>query len=419
MKRAYVFLSLILLGIFSTCAFSGDEQSFSISKSIEYSNYPVRLAVNTNTGDVLVVWMNIKAADSKRLYAALCKLSKSGKFRVKKAGMLSGDKAFIGNFDVAYNPLDNSYMVVADAHESSDFNSPTNLYSQKLDGKGKPAAAHVQLTAAGKDYVSPVIVFVPGTLASPTILANGNYLMAYDRPAKTGESEQAGVYTTFLDAGGRMVGISPQLVSPEINWLGYGFVLALRKKNVNGAFSGFLLRLDLFGRAIKQVELGDYVSMQVEFIQLTSKICFLSWDNFGYASPLDDHLEHGYEGECYNQLYRPGLQKVRGPFDPLDDGVAYITELVKLNDDPGGYQLACDGESLLGRYINKKGKLGPQTTMLFDHQGLLYMMDAVCLPGSNRIFVAWVEMQSAVAVDASAPPADVLFEVKGFVFDAR
>lgn len=72
--------------MFSGCFCLGaDEQSFSISRNVEYDNYPVRVAVNSQTGDVLVAWMNMVNADTKRIYVALCKLRSNGKFKVKKS----------------------------------------------------------------------------------------------------------------------------------------------------------------------------------------------------------------------------------------------------------------------------------------------------------------------------------------------
>ncbi|HUX07333.1 MAG TPA: hypothetical protein VMX35_08475 [Acidobacteriota bacterium] len=432
--RKYIIIPAITLFLFfvACTGLCADEQSFSISRNVEYDNYPVRVAVNTDTGDILVVWLNIKTADNKRLYAALCKLSKSGKFKVRKARMLSGTESFIWNFDIAYNPLDKSYMGVCDAYEDG-YNTPMNLWSLKLDSKGKPVGQPIQLTPTGTSFLCPAITFVPGIPATPPS-AKGNFLIAYDRPAKKLESDQPGVYTRFLDHNGNLTASVPQFVSQEINWQGVesfgslpqelisleggGFVLALRKKNDNGNGSGFLLRLGPFGQAIKQVELGDYISMQVEFIQLSNKICVLSWDDLGSFGGPGYQLPWWNEGECYNQLYRPSLKKVRKFFYPLGDDKAYITELVKLNDDPGGYQLASDGQFLLGRYINQKGKLGPKTTSLFDHQNMLYMMDAACLPGGNRVFVAWVEKGDALGVGGRAGNADYHSEVKGLVFDA-
>ena len=91
---------------------------------------------------------------------------------------------------------------------------------------------------------------------------------------------------------------------------------------------------------------------------------------------------------------------------------------MKLNDDDGGYQLVSDGKDLLGRYINKKGKLGPNAEMLFDHQCLLYRIDAACLPESNRVFVAWVEKRDTSGGPRMGKTTSVS-EVKGFVFDAK
>lgn len=336
--------------------------------------------------------------------------------------MLTGADSLVCYFDIEYNPLDNSYLAVCDAYEEG-YGSPINIFSLKLNSKGRPVGSPKQLTPKGTKYLCPVICFVPGIPVAPPN-GKGNYLMAYSYLAPLLEADKAVIYTTFLEYDGDMTASVPRLVSaPLIDWKGFvgleslpvkliamsdgGFMMTLRKSTGAFLMNSFLLRLGQFGQAIKQVPLCDYASTLVEFVQLSQRICVASWDRY----------ETGYM-ECYNQLFRPTLKKVRKLFYPLDDDKAFITELVKLNDDPGGYQLASDGKNLLGRYISKKGKLGPNTEMLFDHLCLLYRMDADCLPESNRVFVAWVEKRDTSGVPRMGKTTSVS-EVKGFVFDAK
>lgn len=395
-----------------------DEQPFSVSKQLPYYNGYHYLAVNSKTGDVLVAWINIESGNSKKVYTAFCKRKKNNKYTVRKAILVSNPNRIARKVDVAYNPVDNSFVVVWDLQEGKIM-YPSNLFSQKLGSKGKKIGGATQLTPSGISYSSPAIHYAPPSPSLPPT-AKGYYLIAYDFNPNTMESNKAGVYTTYLGADGKMTGWTPVLVSPGIlskpgglpsisfpyklhQTEDGGFVLTLRKGDETGRIAGFLKKIDQNGKGKKQVKLGDYIATDLRFVQLSKRICLASWYYFGgaYICDLDD------EG-CFNQLFRPNLKKIKQEFTPLVGRKALFNDLVKLEADPGGYQLSSDGQHLIGRSISSKGRLSADETKLFNHKGNLDGISSVCIPGTNRVFVAWVDKTG-----------DNTAELKGFVFKAK
>ena len=414
MIRGYVIPAFAIVVLIVTAVCRADEQAFSISKDMEYENGYHRMAVSSRTGDVVVAWLNIESAEAKRVYAAFCKRLKSGKFRVKKAILLSNKVDNVCKIDVGYNPIDDSFLVVWDSYEGAKYANPLNIFSQRLSNKGKKRGGRTQVTETGTSYGSPEIHYIEGIpVAPPPSLDKGCYLIVYDLRAKMPPYTDCGVYRRYLDHEGKVVQAAlPMMISApfyyqsaypgasypqELNRLLDGsFVLALRKAG-SEAYNvcPFLLKLSDVYLGGKQVKLCGDISQGTEFIQLTNRVCFSSWNRTAETSRWVD------------QLFRPKLKKLKKEFDPVAGKKTFYNELVKLGDDQGGYQLSSDGQYLLGREISKKGKLGTQIRTLFNHHCLLNSLDAVCLPQCNRIFVAWVEIHNGDS------------ELKGFVFDAK
>ena len=413
MIRGQVILALFIIILIVTAVCHADEQAFSISKAMKFENSYQKMAVNSATGDVVVAWLNTESAEAKRVYAALCTLLKNDKFKVKKAIRISDQTGVVTKLDVEYNPLDDSYLVIWDSYEGAKYQNPLNIFTQKLSNKGKKSGGRNQVTESGQSYGYPEIHYVEGIpVAPPPSLDKGCYLLIYDRRFKTPPYTDSGVYRSYLDHEGKATqGPLPAMISApffrngraydsypsELTRLQDGsFVLALNKGgSEESAVCPFLLKMSDVNLGDKQVKLCGDISEGTEFIQLTNKICFSSWNSTAETSRWVD------------QLFRPKLKKVKKEFDPVAGKKTFVNELVKLEDDPGGYQLSSDGQYLLGREIGKKGKLGAQIRTLFDHHCLLNGLDAVCLPGSNRIFVSWVEILNGDT------------ELKGFVFDAK
>ena len=407
--------ALVSILICAGISAAADEQAFSISKDIEFTNGYHRLAVNSTTGDVVAAWLNVDSSNIKSVYTAFCQRLKNGKFKVKKAILLSRSADIARKLDVQYNPMDDSYLVVWDAFESADHAGPQNIFAQRLSNRGRKRGSKIQVTESGKSYACPEIHFIESIpVAPPPAFARGFFLFVYDyRPSLVNVKPSAGVYRHYLTHEGKRENIVPpamisepffsgaypcQSLPQELTRLQDGsFVLALRKYGVEAdKICPFLLKISKKHLGGKQIKLCSDTSMATEFIQLTNKMCVSSWQRM---IPGNNHW--------VGQLFRPKLKKVKQEFEPVTGKITMSCELVKLEDDPAGYQLACEGQYLWGREVSPNGNLGANVRLLFDHNYLLDGMDAVCLPGSNRIFVSWNEINDDGA------------ELRAFIFNAK
>lgn len=388
---------LILFLVLTNSIFAAGDQDFSISKGSRNYNHRPHVAVSTKKGDVLIGWLEEDPDDSDKRWvkAVLCKQKKSGVFKLRKEITISNPSRTPEYLDVAYNSKDNSFMAVWGSYTGGVCTN-CDLFSRKISAKGKIAGAINQLTSGNDEYGRPAMAYQPQ--AQPfTPASKGQFLIAYDR-IPLFEFDKGGVYTAFLDDQGKRIAGSTTLVSKSNKiynimstrshpWELYrtadgSFLLGFKKADDKYTYMPYLLKLDKRGKAIKELRLGRHLSNYVEAIQLSKKLYIATWDQ--YASQRD----------AVNQLFKPTLKKKKKEFSPLAGQRTYLNEPVKLENNPGSYQLSSDGHYLKGRYISSKGTLSSKTWTMFDHLCLMQELDAACLPGSNRVFIAWVESKT-------------------------
>ncbi|HUX08325.1 MAG TPA: hypothetical protein VMX35_13550, partial [Acidobacteriota bacterium] len=148
-------ISLLLVALLTAGLHAADiDQSFSISKKLDLENRFPSVSMNTETGDILVVWVKKDDDDisNAKIYGALCVKNKAGKYKAKKARLISAPGDICEwHPKAAYNPDDDSYLVV--------WSSYPNIRIRKVSKTGR-AAAGINTFTAGADS-RPVIAHIP------------------------------------------------------------------------------------------------------------------------------------------------------------------------------------------------------------------------------------------------------------------
>lgn len=328
-----------------------------------------------------------------RIYSVLCKRIGTEGYKVKKIRELSaqGDEPY-GHLDVAFNPEDNSFVVVwtADA-----------IYARKVRASGRPSAP-ARILATGSEYLRVVISYAPSVPgASPSDA--GGYLIAFD--AEKSDYDSA-LWTMFLDADGKAV-TEPVKVSTGfevtqsrphdiLRAADGSFLIAFIKSGSElKNHCAFIVKLSPAGKKVRESQVGPEWSADIDVEQLSKKL-FIATCNDGSKSY-----------SFTNQLFTGNLKHKKSPFEPLAGYDSYLCRLVKLYDYDGVLQLSrIANTNIYVRMLNSKGTYANDPSMLVWEGYLITDMQAVCLPGSNTVFLVY-----GLARGGND------FELRGFVFD--
>ncbi len=417
MRRPMMLVAISTL-LFSIIVSAGDDtQSFSISKTTKYKNEKARIAVNTRNGDVLVVWLQTHRGpdDLEQVYTARCKAGKA-KYRVKRPRLVSTPGVVCTETTVEYSSADNTYVVAWSAWQLSPpfgRNLP-NIRTRMLNAVGKPVDAINEVATAVNPEMTPVLTMLPAGSSAPA--PNGSvYLLVYDYSPRDSSAlgpgdPEAGLYGLYLNNKGEKTISNPFLImlAPLKGTIHAGrtwvtdillcqdgtFLLGASKVTTTAFRAAHLIKLNRNAKHVDDTLLGENESFSVGAIQLGPDL-FMSWWDHTRGSKDKSHL--GLVDGSLGML---------AEFSPLDGEDAWPIKLVKLEDDPGGYLICSDGRYLFGRYISPDGAPGERARKLFKHRGKLNHLDAACVPGSNRIFVAWTKKMGGDA------------EIRGFIFTA-
>ena len=115
--RKIIFKTLLCFVCFWMFAtFVQADQSILVSKKVPLDNFSPNFAVNPNTGNVLVVWTQGDGNDDSysRVWAVLLKRLASGKYKRRKARMISPDSGYHTNIRAAWIPGNNEFFTVWD-----------------------------------------------------------------------------------------------------------------------------------------------------------------------------------------------------------------------------------------------------------------------------------------------------------------
>lgn len=392
----------IPIGVFVILSFisilHADDQEFIISKNIAGYHIDPYAAVNLNTKDVVVIWLQIDKDDyfKRKIYAARCRLLKNGLFKVMKAVLVSDPDFVPEHLRIAYNPEDNGF-VVAWGDYDLDGSGAHTVKARKLKGTGKTAGPVRTAMSGQMNYRYPVIHYTPVDTV-PAKVSKGGYLIVYlaheDFPA---DKDKAGAYSAFLDHKGKLVSTKVVMVSKPIatknaysNYITPARITRLHdgsyfcnieKASDDISYFQYILKLGKDGDAVKEVRLWDKSSSHSRVIALNPQTLFASWEKTADAS--------GWA----SQLYNPNLKRKKKEFPAHPWYNPQDIELVKLNADPGGYQISELNFTFYGKYISKNGKLAEDDRTLKYTGEPQLTSNAVCLPDSNRIFMVRAEGQ--------------------------
>jgi len=352
--------------------------------------------------------------DYGRTYATRCRRKGNGKYKASKTLLVSDAGTRAREVDVAYNPEDDSYVITWGAsHEvAGKIYTVADIYSRKVSAQGKLVGGINKLTSSDDSDSSPAVQYLP-TAESLVPSGTGSYLLIYKKdPSTLDPGNSQGVYSAVLDANGSIVS-GPKLLrkSPTKN-MGFsadettydlvrledgGYVLGLVRAQPSGYYEALVMKIDEKGKFVKEVQLDGEHSTQVEVIQLSKRLCLASWAR-----------ANDYPRDAINRRFLTKLKLVKKEFRPLEGQAAYPSRLVKLGDGRGGYQISrISTHDLIGRNISTKGKLADDTDVVLPFSGAISSFDAVGIPVTDDIFVAWSHF---LRTD--------FHRLKGFVFSA-
>lgn len=420
MKHLKIRLILSILVILTLPAFvTAGDQEFSVSKKTPGFQMDVRAAVNTKSGDVIVTWLQFDK-DSyfpHRLYAACCKLSKNGKFQAKNARLISNPKWNTDFHNIAYNPEDNSFMAI---WSGWNMEGQTNhvILARKLNSKGKAVGPIVKVVDGPEVYRYPVIHYAPSTTI-PAAVNKGGFIIVYtQRESLPAAKDKTGLYSAFLDHRGNLITSKVTRVSKPIasdgmysNYItAHGIIRTqdgsyfcnLEKSDSDINYLHHVLKLNAIGDPVKEIMLYNQDSSGSGLIALSGKKLLATWEILS-----ENRLV------WINQLLNTKLRKIKKEFQALEGYEPTENEFVKLNGDPGAYQISYTYLAFIGRYVTAKGKLVGDERLITWTSLPLHSFKALCLPNSNRIFLVRAEGHSG---QEAGPGKDMT--INAYVFDA-
>ena len=368
--------SLIVFTSISDVATANDE-SFSISRSLSLENgYPC-MAANTKGNEVLVVWVRKNAEDTSKsmVYAARCLVKNDGTCKVKKAKLISDPS---GTCELrpraAYNPDDNSYLVVWSTTSGK-------IKTVKLSKTGRKSGSVNSIENSSDSY--PVVAFVP-TAQTTAAAAWGGFLLAYANHSGTDQ----GLYTMTLDSKGAAIsqatristGYTSQANRPTqiIRDADGTYLIAHIKHDATYGDCAHAARVGADGTLLKNARLGAVGTSEVNIVQLSGTLYLATFSN------TEDY------SQIQNQLFKKKLRRKGAPFEPYDGQWIYGCCLPKLQNSNYAVQITQEGSYVLHyRFVDSKGKLPYDAAFLGAEGHIISALSAVCLTGTNTIFLAY------------------------------
>lgn len=404
-KYFYQYILLFTL-FFSLSVFClADDQEFSISGTVTGENTAPVLAVNSETGDVLAVWES-RGENDIYIYSALVKRDKDGTYKVKEQQILWAPEkgGFYQGPDVAFNPLDKSYLVVC----HNGFTA--KAYAQVLKENGKKKGDPIMISGSGEWMSTMKICFIPDSgskYTSGAFMAVFN--MGYDIDEVYEKSlAKHGLYSALLGASGELLTEPKILLRTQIKDTSYyykypcelmvaqgnSFFLSYSnpKPTINGdkgyIMSSYAAMLNSAGELAKKTKVGARNSAGANSIIKLKPTRYL----FIYEDKT--HLFQDKKSTYKDCLLNGQLGIEKKRFEPFPGRTLMSSCAAKLMNDPGTYQLCFphDQEYIWGAYVNKRGKVG-NWQELFKHNStscpLMCFVTAVGIPSTNEIFVVW------------------------------
>jgi hypothetical protein len=428
-----------LLIIVPFAVLTAQDKDYDISRKITGNNQNETIAINTSTGDVLVVWQRLEVIKgevmTEGIYAAIALKKAGDAYKIKKARPVwrykdreSSQDIDYGHPCVVYNPDEDSYLVV--------YSSGTSLtaFAQEITRKGKIKSDRVKVMD-GTDPnseealdISQLKIFLAADLglSGPK---NAVYVAFFVHMYENAEDVQdinkkRGLHSAWLDKDGVMIS-DPQPMFPAVGLGGGEFV----QYSVNSAVSVPDDKIMIGYTKPKSVKDGYYNSVFLgildknlksgkskrvarknaggpnDIIMIQEDLFLLTW-----MSDSDKILKD--ESDYLISFYSGALKKKAKPESALFSFPVFSITTVNLCNTPGAYQISSPHNNLAiyGRFIQGSGKLDVPR-ILFNTDANKVTVKAVCIPGTNKLFLVRKETSN----DLDDP--DIDWKIIGRVVD--
>lgn len=202
MKR--VTLAVFLVIIFSTLVVYAAplKKDLTVSKGVSGWNVIPRMAVNQDSGDILVTWtQQIVGTKNVRIWVRLLKRKDDGNYVLKPARMASASTGWNANSHVVYVPWKNRYVVFWDTFDFTQGLAKSQIKARMVNTKGKPVKSVITVVDDNRANNWPRAVVLDGqTTLGPAKERKEVYLTWTAFPTSKGDKD-AGLVSMRLSAG--------------------------------------------------------------------------------------------------------------------------------------------------------------------------------------------------------------------------
>lgn len=136
MRFRIVTAAVLLVFLFFGTAHA--DQEIYVSKGVKGFNIIPRVAVHTERGDIMVVWTNQEPGTTNlKVYARWLKQKKNGKYKMKKARLISSSDGWNANAQVVFVPWKNQYFVFWDTYNYFNGLVSGEILGRRVNKRGK------------------------------------------------------------------------------------------------------------------------------------------------------------------------------------------------------------------------------------------------------------------------------------------
>ena len=445
MRKYYMVAFFLFVFLWSTTTSAQEViQQFDISKKLDGENTRFNLAMNPETGDVLIAWERLHYNEKDKyvvdgIYYAFAKKKSNGKYRIigpkylykcKEIELLP-DYYRDENYqypDVEFDTYNKRFMVVFSSNALNIAKSQIVSDKGKLIGEPKwiwPDT--VNTPSMWKDMTMAKIIFIPDSKGLFYIF------FRHDNITSSGLSGKAGIFMAMLNSDGtlregsvngpvfeHLVGEGTQSggVKTIDHQIG-GSIFTKDGKILMGVgkpvwadtqfgytFIAYAARVDTNGNVLKTIKLGEENSAGALNITPLSK----RLDMFTFNGDWTKEACRGTN--VLNSILTYKLKQKGTTRQVIPDAKCLSAWAVKLGKDKGSYQVykPADYQAIYGRYITKMGKYH-DAVKLISTGACFGFIKALTLPGTDTVFVVWLNSNDNEALAEN--------EIKGFTFQAK
>jgi hypothetical protein len=189
MKRITIFLLLALLSLSLLAQAAPLKKDLTVSKGVSGRNVIPRMAVNQETGDILVTWtQQLPGTSNLRIWVRLLKHKGDGQYVMKAAKMASASSGWNANSHVVYVPWKKRYLVTWDTFDFNKGLSRSKIMGRLVNTNGKPVKSVITIVDDGRANNWPRAVVLEGqTTLGPPEAVKEVYLTFTAFPTEKGD----------------------------------------------------------------------------------------------------------------------------------------------------------------------------------------------------------------------------------------